>query len=154
MTHKIGPQRKKKKESISNPHFLRFHLTPVGLAFLPQPHVPVLTMSNQYCDLTVLQSHQVAQRSICSWQMRDFKACSDQSSSLYFVHFHCGWVYSVGSLHKIPQVSSQLLTASSVDVHFRTWQQRELYQDAWCVCTQMQMSAGSCLCMSEDNFWG
>lgn len=88
--------KEKKKESISNPHFLQFHLTPVGLAFLPQPHVPVLTMSNQYCDLTVLLSHQVAQRSICSWQMRDFKACSDQSSSFYFVYFHCGWVYSGG----------------------------------------------------------
>lgn len=57
----------------------------------------------------------------------------------------------VGSLHKIPQVSSQLLMASSVDVHFCTWQQRELYQDARCVCTQMRMSAGSCLCQRTTS---
>lgn len=69
--------KKKNKESISNPHFLRFHVTPVGLEFLSPPHVPVMAMTNQDCDLTVLWSHHVAQRSVCSWQMRDFKACSD-----------------------------------------------------------------------------
>lgn len=46
------------------------------------------------------------------------------------------------------RVGSDFVTSNGkpADVHF------SIYQDARRVCTQMQMSACSCLCMSEDNF--